>query len=218
MQQARYNGEEPKHYGLASECYCHFTSPIRRYPDLFIHRIISAYKDGMTVGELKDRFGKELSKKADLCSENERRAEMAERESVELKKAEFMADKVGETFEGVVSGVTAWGVYVQLPNTIEGMVSYKTMEDDVYIYDEESMSCMGERTHRTYNIGDHVTVVLERADVEMRRLDFVFEMNMQRRYDEEKTRRRKKNKKRAKRRKAAKKRRRIMQNGNSIQA
>lgn len=175
MQQARYTENCLGHYGLASKYYCHFTSPIRRYPDLFIHRVISAYIEGKEPAFIKEKFGKNLSKKADLCSENERRAEAAERDSVEMKKAEYMADKVGETFDGIISGITSWGIYVELANTVTGMAAYKSFSDDVYVYDEETMSCMGERTHKVYNIGDRVRVVLERADADMRRIDFVFE-------------------------------------------
>ncbi|MCD8089122.1 MAG: ribonuclease R [Clostridiales bacterium] len=177
MQQARYTGDALGHYGLASKYYCHFTSPIRRYPDLYIHRIISLCIDGVEPDELQRRFGKTLEEDAGICSENERRAEAAERDSVEMKKVEYMADKVGQTFEGVISNVTAWGIYVQLPNTVEGMVAYKSMTDDHYSVDEEGTSCMGDRTHKTYTIGDRVTVLLERADVEMHHLDFVFEEN-----------------------------------------
>ncbi len=175
MQQARYTGDALGHYGLASRYYCHFTSPIRRYPDLYIHRIISLHIDGADPEELSRRFKKNLEEQARVCSENERRAEAAERDSVEMKKVEYMQDKVGQTFEGIISNVTAWGIYVQLPNTVEGMVPYKSMTDDHYIYNEEAMSAMGEHTHKTYTIGDKAKVLLERADVDMRHLDFVFE-------------------------------------------
>ncbi|MCD8157922.1 MAG: ribonuclease R [Clostridiales bacterium] len=210
MQQARYTGDALGHYGLASRYYCHFTSPIRRYPDLFIHRIISLCLDGEDSDELQRRYSKTLEEKAGMCSENERRAEAAERDSVEMKKVEFMADKVGETFEGTVSSVTSWGVYVQLDNTVEGMVSYKSMLDDHYTFNEEAMSCMGDRTHKTYTIGDKVTVILERADVEMRRLDFVFEENAKAMQDPPKpkqtNRKPKQRKQRKKGKKAAKRR------------
>lgn len=174
MQQARYTSEELGHFGLGAKFYCHFTSPIRRYPDLFIHRIISHLINGKTPDWLNERYGKDLDEKANLCSENERRAEAAEREATEIKKAEFMSDKIGQTFEGIIDSVTSWGIYVRLPNTVEGMVSYADMSDDHYIYDEESMSCMGERTHKTYSIGDKAEVILQRVDVEMRHIDFIF--------------------------------------------
>ncbi|MCD7854590.1 MAG: ribonuclease R [Clostridiales bacterium] len=175
MQQARYTGEELGHYGLGAKFYCHFTSPIRRYPDLFIHRVISRYLQGESPEELKAHFGKGLEEKATLCSENERRAEAAEREATEIKIAEYMSDKIGQTFEGVIDSITSWGIYVRLNNTAEGMVSYADMTDDHYVADEASISCMGERTHKTYTVGDKVKVVLQRVDVEMRHIDFIFE-------------------------------------------
>ncbi len=174
MQQARYTPECLGHYGLSAKYYCHFTSPIRRYPDLFIHRIISLCIEGHNVNDITKRYAAEASEKAKGCSEKERRAEDAEREAVLLKKTEYMADRVGESFDGFVSGITSWGIYVQLENTVEGMVSYRDMTDDIYQYDEESMSCMGEHTHKLYTIGKRVRVILARADVYTRRLDFVF--------------------------------------------
>ncbi len=174
MQQARYTSECLGHYGLSAKYYCHFTSPIRRYPDLFIHRIISLCIEGHSVGELISQYGAEAVEKAKGCSIKERRAEDAEREALLLKKTEYMADKVGEAFNGIISSITSWGIFVQLENTVEGMVSYKDMTDDIYEYDEESMSCMGVHTHRTYVIGSRVRVILERADTNTKRLDFVF--------------------------------------------
>ncbi len=174
MQQARYTGECLGHYGLAAKYYCHFTSPIRRYPDLFIHRIISLYLDGMEIGELVAKFGHDLEEKAQTCSFNERRAEEAERQSVDMKKAEFMEDKVGQVFDGIISGVTGWGIYVELVNTCEGMVAYKNMNDDRYEFNRETMSCMGERTHKVYKPGDRVRVQLIRVSAETRQMDFVF--------------------------------------------
>lgn len=205
MQQARYTGDALGHYGLASRYYCHFTSPIRRYPDLFIHRIISLCIDGADSEELQSRYSKTLEEKAGKCSENERKAEAAERDSVEMKKVEFMADKIGETFDGTVSSVTAWGVYVQLENTVEGMVSYKSMNDDHYTFNEAAMSAMGDRTHKTYTIGGRVRVVLERADVEMHRLDFIFEENPKKTQEPPKPKTSAKKSKRRRRRKKSKK-------------
>ncbi|MCC8015622.1 MAG: ribonuclease R [Eubacterium sp.] len=175
MQQARYTSEELGHYGLGAKFYCHFTSPIRRYPDLFIHRVISHCLKGESPEELKARFGKDLEEKAALCSENERRAEAAEREATQIKIAEYMSDKVGQTFEGVIDSITSWGIYVRLNNTAEGMVAYTDMKDDHYVPDEASLSCMGERTRKTYSVGDKVKVILQRVDIEMRYIDFIFE-------------------------------------------
>ncbi len=175
MKQAVYSPECVGHYGLASRFYCHFTSPIRRYPDLFVHRVISGYLEGKTPNELAESCGADLEKKALLCSQNERRAENAERESVELKKTEFMADRIGESFDALISGIAPWGIYVRLPNTVEGMVSYRTMKDDRYVCDEDCMSCIGKKTGRVYSLGDSIRVTLEKADTDMRRLDFVVE-------------------------------------------
>lgn len=174
MKQAKYTADNGKHFGLAANFYCHFTSPIRRYPDLQIHRIISEYISGNLDAGKINHYKKILSEVAKNCSINERRAEEAERETDKYKIVEYMKDKVGETFEGIISGVTSWGIYVELPNTVEGMVSVKDLTDDYYIYNEDSLSYMGEHTHKTYTIGDKVKVVLTRVSLELRTIDFEF--------------------------------------------
>lgn len=172
MQQASYTADCQGHFGLASKYYCHFTSPIRRYPDLFIHRIISLTIGGTDAGELRRRFGSDSRDRASLCSDRERRAEAAERDALLLKKTEYMADRIGEIFEGIICGFNSRGMFVQLPDTIEGMVSYKNMRDDSYEYDEEGLCCVGRRSHMVYSIGDRVKVMAERADIETRHIDF----------------------------------------------
>ncbi len=177
LKQARYTSENEGHFGLAAKYYCHFTSPIRRYPDLEIHRIIKEY----LTGNLNEKRTRALDKKvpeiAKQASIRERVAEDAERETDNLKKVQFMQDKEGQSFDGIISGVTNWGIYVELPNTIEGLVAVRNMEDDYYVYDEENLQYIGERTHRVYALGDKVRVKLVRANVSERNLDFEFEEN-----------------------------------------
>lgn len=177
LKQARYTSENEGHFGLAAKYYCHFTSPIRRYPDLEIHRIIKEY----LTGNLNEKRTRALDKKvpeiAKQASIRERVAEDAERETDNLKKVQFMQDKEGQSFDGIISGVTNWGIYVELPNTIEGLVAVRNMEDDYYIYDEENLQYIGERNHRVYALGDKVRVKLVRANVSERNLDFEFEEN-----------------------------------------
>ena len=174
MKQAKYTAENGKHFGLAATYYCHFTSPIRRYPDLQIHRIISEYIEGKLDEKRMDHYKKILTEVAAQCSVNERRADDAERDTDKYKMVEYMQDKVGQEFEGFISSVTSWGIYVELPNTVEGMVSVKDLEGDVFEFDEENMRYIGGNTHRTYTIGDKVKVRLVRASLEMRTIDFEF--------------------------------------------
>ncbi len=175
LKQARYTAQNEGHFGLAAKYYCHFTSPIRRYPDLEIHRIIKEYLNG-DLGENRTRaLSKKVPEIARISSVRERVAEDAERETENLKKVEFMADKVGQSFYGIISGVTNWGIYVELPNTVEGLVAVRNMEDDFYIYDEDNLQYIGERTHKVYALGDKVKVKLVRANLNERNLDFEFE-------------------------------------------
>jgi len=174
LKQARYTAQNEGHFGLAAKYYCHFTSPIRRYPDLEIHRIIKEYLNG-TLNEKRIRsLNKKVPEIARISSVRERTAEDAERETDNLKKVEFMADKVGLIFDGIISGVTNWGIYVELPNTVEGLIAVRNMTDDYYIYDEENMRYIGERTNKIFAIGDQVKVKLVRANIEERNLDFEF--------------------------------------------
>lgn len=173
MARARYASEHQGHFGLASDCYTHFTAPIRRYPDLVIHRII---RELLVQGDLAPGRAGQLEAAlpgvAAHCSAMERQAEEAERETVDLKKVEFMADQVGEVFEGIISGVTNFGLFVALPNTVEGLVHVSTMIDDYYHFDESRFALIGERRGRVFRLGDPARVRLVRVDHMERRLDF----------------------------------------------
>lgn len=174
FKQARYTAKNEGHFGLAAKYYCHFTSPIRRYPDLQIHRIIKEHING----NLKEKRIKNLEKKlpdiAKKASVRERIAEEAERETLQLKKVEFMQDKIGQVFDGIISGVTNWGIYVELYNTVEGMISIKNIDDDYYCYDEKNLQYFGENTGKTYTLGDRVKVKLIGANLYEKTIDFKF--------------------------------------------
>ena len=137
MQQARYTFNNDGHFGLAAKYYCHFTAPIRRYPDLQIHRIIKAAINEKLDNRANNRLNKKIPEVAKHCSIRERIAEEAERQTEQLKKVEFMKDKIGQEFDGIISGLTSWGMYVELPNTIEGLIHVTEMDDDYYIFDEQ---------------------------------------------------------------------------------
>ncbi len=175
MQQARYTVDCTGHFGLASTHYCHFTSPIRRYPDLQIHRIIKDKLRGRMNQEKMDLYASILEEVATLSSSAERRAEEAEREVEKLKKAEYMLDHMGESFEGSISGVTGWGLYVELPNTIEGLIHIRALDDDYYVFDEEKLVLKGEDTGKTYALGQKVTVRVADVDLYQRNIDFVID-------------------------------------------
>ena len=174
MKQARYMAENGGHFGLAAKYYCHFTSPIRRYPDLEIHRIIKMVLDGHMTEKKERSLKKVMPDIAKQCSMRERLAEDAERETDDLKKAEYMSDKIGMVCEGIISGITNWGIYVELPNTVEGMISLQSLEDDFYIYDEENMCVYGEHSNKKYTIGQKVTVIVAKVDVELKEIHFAF--------------------------------------------
>lgn len=172
MKQARYSTESTGHFGLACKYYCHFTSPIRRYPDLQIHRIVKEEYRGRLKEDRVAHYRAILDQVATQSSTTERRAEEAERETVKMKKAEFMEDKIGECFEGVVSGVTAWGIYVELPNTVEGLVHYTRMPGDRFYFKEDTYEMVGEMTGRKYCLGQTVQVVVADVDKISRTVDF----------------------------------------------
>ena len=172
MKQARYSTESTGHFGLACQYYCHFTSPIRRYPDLQIHRIIKDEYRGRLNEAKKVHYQGILDQVANQSSTTERRAEEAERETIKMKKAEFMEDKIGETFEGVVSGITSWGIYVELPNTVEGLVHYTRMPGDRFFFHEATYEMVGEMTGRKYCLGQTVQVVVVDVDKISRTVDF----------------------------------------------
>lgn len=175
MMQARYTAENGGHFGLAAKYYCHFTSPIRRYPDLEIHRMIKKMLHGELDEKASAYYRRKMPDWAKHCSKQECVAEDAERDTDALKKVEFMEDKVGQIYEGIISGVTNWGIYVELPNTIEGMVALSQMDDDYYEFDEKKMLVFGKRTKKSYRLGDKVVVSVAKVDRMMGTIDFVFE-------------------------------------------
>lgn len=173
MKQAKYTTECSGHFGLAAKYYCHFTSPIRRYPDLQIHRIIKDNLRGRLMREGRtEHYAEILDEVARQSSVCERRADEAERESDKLKKAEYMSYHLGEEFEGIISGVTGWGLYVELPNTVEGLVHVNTLRDDYYVFDQESYELCGEMTKKVYKLGDKVRVRVAEADKMLKTVDF----------------------------------------------
>lgn len=174
MKQAKYTVANTGHFGLSAKYYTHFTSPIRRYPDLQIHRIIKENVRGALNEARKDHYNKILFEVANHSSKTERRADEAEREVEKMKKVEYMMGHIGESFEGVISGITTWGIYVELPNTVEGMVSVSDMNDDYYVYDEERYQMVGEHTKKTYKLGQTIKVEVLNADKLLRTIDFAF--------------------------------------------
>lgn len=172
MKQAKYTTDCTGHFGLAANYYCHFTSPIRRYPDLQIHRIIKENLRGKMNETRRAHYDKILPEVAKRSSQRERLAEEAERETNKLKKAEFMSYHIGEEYEGVISGVTQYGIYVELPNTVEGMVRVTDMTDDYYAYYEESYQLVGEVTNRRYKLGQKVRIRVKDTDKFSRTIDF----------------------------------------------
>ena len=173
MKRAEYTPECKGHFGLSAKYYCHFTSPIRRYPDLQIHRIIKENIHGKLNEKYIRHYNTILPDITKNCSINERRADDAERDTEKLKKVEYMRSYIGEEFEGVISSVTGWGMYVEMPNTIEGMVHVSNMEDDHYIYDEPTYSLVGEHTKKTYKLGQSVKVRVVHTDKMTKTIDFV---------------------------------------------
>ncbi len=172
MQLARYESQNMGHFGLALEYYCHFTSPIRRYPDLFIHRVISTYLAGKLDEKAISKFKKQATKYALISSDTERQAEEAERELEQIKMCEYMSEHIGEEYVGIIHSVTSFGVFVELPSTIEGLVHVENMKDDYYTFDEINCILVGERTHKTYKIGDSLHVKVIGANKLTRRIDF----------------------------------------------
>lgn len=173
MKQAKYHPESVGHFGLSTEFYTHFTSPIRRYPDLIVHRLIRKYLlEGKIDEKTQVKWASILPEIAEHSSNMERRAVDAERETDDLKKAEFMLDKIGEEFDGIISSVTNFGMFVELPNTVEGLVHVSYMTDDYYHYDERHYAMIGERTGNVYRIGDEITVRVVNVDKEERSIDF----------------------------------------------
>ena len=178
MRQARYGTVCTGHYGLAANYYTHFTSPIRRYPDLQIHRII---KENLRTGLSQKRishYDRILPQVAKQCSAMERRADEAERETDKFKKCQYMSGHIGEAFEGAISGVTGWGLYVELPNTVEGLIHISELKGDYFVFDEERMELMGERTNVRYKLGQKVRVLVKGCDKLTRTIDFTLDEDM----------------------------------------
>ncbi len=171
---ARYEAENKGHFGIASKYYCHFTSPIRRYPDLFIHRIISKYLEenyDLSSKEI-ERYKLEAENRSEQSSEREKIATKVEREAEDLKKAEYMESRIGEEYEGIVSSITQFGMFVELENTVEGLIRFENLGDEYFIYDEERKRLIGERTNKTYKIGDKVNIRVISANKLLRQIDF----------------------------------------------
>ena len=171
---ARYESENDGHFGIASKYYCHFTSPIRRYPDLFIHRIISKYlENNYELSEKqKEKYVKQAEQYAKTSSDREKIATKVERDSIDIKMAEYMQDRIGEEYEGMVSSVTSFGMFVELDNTVEGLIRFENLGDEYFEYDEEHKQLIGEKTGITYKIGDRVKIKVINANKETRQIDF----------------------------------------------
>ncbi len=173
MKQAKYSVECTGHFGLACACYCHFTSPIRRYPDLQIHRIIKEQLRGRLMENRIDHYKEILPEVARQTSRLERRADEAERETDKLKKAQYMKHHIGETLEGIISGITAWGIYVELPNTVEGMIHVARLTGDYYYYKEETFEMVGRDTGRCFKLGQRLKVFVDSVDMVSKSVDFL---------------------------------------------
>lgn len=179
MKQAKYTVNCTGHFGLACQYYCHFTSPIRRYPDLQIHRIIKEQIRGRMKEERMEHYKAILPEVAKHSSEMERRADEAERETEKLKKAQYMESRIGNIYEGVISGITAWGIYVELPNTVEGMIHVSRLTGDYYYYREETYEMVGRDTGRCFKLGQKVRIMVDDVDRLSKSIDFLLA------YDEE---------------------------------
>jgi len=175
MKQAKYSAESTGHFGLAAEYYSHFTSPIRRYPDLVIHRVIREVIENGGSGLTPERQAYLESRMADIAqqsSERERVAVDAERDTDQLKKAEYMLDKVGQEFEGIISSVTGFGMFIELENTVEGLIRLGMLTDDYYHFDDQHMILLGERTSRIFRIGDSITIRVANVNMDDHTIDF----------------------------------------------
>ena len=171
---ARYESENKGHFGIASKYYCHFTSPIRRYPDLFIHRIISKYlRSGYNLSDEEiAKYSEQATRYAESSSEREKIAQKVERESIDIKTAEYMESHIGEEYDGIISSIMSFGVFVQLENTVEGMIRFDRLGDEYFIYDENTKTLLGENTKTMYHIGDSIRIRVMRASKELRQIDF----------------------------------------------
>lgn len=173
LKKARYSERNLGHFGLALEDYCHFTSPIRRYPDLVVHRVLTAMIEGGLEQKLIEKLEGQLPDMAEHTSECERKAMEAERAIDDLKKAEYMLDRIGEEYDGIISGVTDFGIFVELPNTVEGLVKISSLEDDYYAYDEKNYALVGSATQKRYALGDTVRIKVIGVNLDTRKTEFV---------------------------------------------
>lgn len=171
---ARYENENKGHFGIASKYYCHFTSPIRRYPDLFIHRIISRYLENnyQLSDEQLEKYQEQSLRYAESSSDREKIAQKVERDAEDIKKAEFMQDKIGEEYDGIISSITSFGVFVELENTVEGLIRFDDLGDEYFIYDENKKTLQSEKSKKMYKIGDSIRIRVIFADKLTRRIDF----------------------------------------------
>lgn len=171
---ARYESENKGHFGIASKYYCHFTSPIRRYPDLFIHRIISKYIDNSYILNEKnlEKYKEQATKYSQTSSEREKIAQKVEREAIAIKKAEYMQNKIGKEYEGIVSGITAFGMFVELENTVEGLIKFEDLGNEYFIYNDENKTLTGENSKKIYKIGDKIKIKVIYANKQLRRINF----------------------------------------------
>ena len=171
---ARYESENKGHFGIASKYYCHFTSPIRRYPDLFIHRIISKYIDNSYILNEKnlEKYKEQATKYSQTSSEREKIAQKVEREAIAIKKAEYMQNKIGKEYEGIVSGITAFGMFVELENTVEGLIKFEDLGNEYFIYNDENKTLVGENSKKIYKIGDKIKIKVIYANKQLRRINF----------------------------------------------
>lgn len=171
---AKYESENKGHFGIASKYYCHFTSPIRRYPDLFIHRIISKYlaNGNRMRDEEKEKYHEQAVRYADSSSEREKTAQKVEREAVQIKMAEYMETKVGEEYPGIISSITPFGMFVELENTVEGFIRFEDLGNEYFLYDENRKTLLGEHTKTIFRIGDKIDIRVIRASKEKREIDF----------------------------------------------
>jgi ribonuclease R len=169
MAKAIYSTINIGHYGLGFEHYSHFTSPIRRYPDVMVHRLLDRYLIGMASANAKD-----YETKCIHSSDMEKKAAEAERASVKYKQVEYLSDRIGEIFDGVISGVTEWGIYVEiLENKCEGMVRARDMKDDNYAFDDKNHQFLGKKYGKRYRLGDKIKIQVKNADIERRQVDFI---------------------------------------------
>jgi len=186
LKQAKYSPQCTGHFGLSAQYYSHFTSPIRRYPDLQIHRIIKENLNNEINAKRQEQLVSIVDYASTQSSERERAAELAERDVKDFYKSMYMYDKIGEEFDGIVSSVTSFGMFIELPNTVEGLTRLANMRDDYYIYDDMTYTIMGERTKKTYRIGDPVRIKVENVNIDLREIDFEILYKIEDNQEEEK--------------------------------